>query len=75
MYICSKELHGKGTIMVEFNTALVSHETDSYDGKYPFVRVMILDGEDISHAVIIDRPGAARALIAAAQEYLSNIES
>ena len=57
------------------NTAIVAHsvvETYEIGGEtyYP-VEVRILDGYDTAHAFTIDRPSAAEALIAAAQEYLA----
>ena len=58
---------------MDINTAAVAHEVVSNEWGMN-VRVNILSGHDEAHAVIIDRPSAALALIAAAQAYLENVE-
>jgi len=52
------------------NIQLASHEVVGNKWGTKDVHVRILDGHDEAHAVIIDRPGAAIALIEAAQAYL-----
>lgn len=50
---------------MDINTQMVRHEESEYG-----VVVHILSGDDEAHSVLIDRPAAAEALIAAAQAYL-----
>lgn len=57
------------TYMTQYNTAIVQHRVVEY-GIGTHVVVEILDGYDDAHAIVIDRPAAARALIVAAQAYL-----
>lgn len=51
------------------NTASVAHAVHKTEYGHN-VSLFVLDGEDCSHEIIIDRPAAAFALIAAATAYL-----
>lgn len=55
--------------MTQTTCALVQHRVVQY-GIGTHVVVEILDGYDEAHAVVIDNPASARALIAAGQAYL-----
>lgn len=55
---------------MDINVQLASHEVVGNKWGTKDVRVRILDGHDEAHAVVIDRPGAAIALMEAAQAFL-----
>lgn len=54
----------------QFNTCLVRHSIVDHASSTSDVLIEVMDGYDDVHAITIDRPAAARALIVAAQAYL-----